>query len=54
MASYSEALRFLAIPVGIPVTGYHRVARGGYPPLAPTERRVRISRTTLVRSRVTA
>ena len=32
----------------------HRVARGGYPPPAPTERSVRISRTTLFRNRFTA
>ena len=28
----------------------HRVARGGHPPPAPTERSVRISRTTLFRN----
>jgi hypothetical protein len=42
------------VPVGIPVTRHHRVARGGHPPLAPTERSVRISRTTLFRNRFTA
>ncbi len=40
----------LMIAVGTPVARCHRVAGGGHPPPAPTERSVRFSRTTLVRS----
>ena len=38
----------------MPVARHHRVAEGGHPPPAPTERSVRISRTTLFRNRFTA
>ena len=41
---------FRAIAVGTSITGRHRVAGGGRLPPAPTERSVRFSRTTLVRS----
>jgi hypothetical protein len=34
--------------------GANRVARSGYPPPAPTQRSVQISRTTLFRKRFTA
>ena len=37
------------IAVGIPILGAHRVTGGGRPPPVPTERSVRISRTTLFR-----
>src|SRR5580693_2778403 len=37
----------LAIAVGHPLLGAHRVTGGGRPPPVPTERGVRISRTTL-------
>ena len=40
--------------VGMPVTRHHRVAGGGHPPPAPTERSVQISRTALFRNRFTA
>lgn len=48
---------FAAVPqylVHITVALLYRVARGGYPPPAPTERSVQISRTALFRNRFTA
>jgi len=44
----SHRLVVLIIAVGMPITG-HRVTGGGRPPPVPTERSVRISRTTLFR-----
>ena len=48
--TYVNGTRKATVGVGIVIAHNHRVAGGSRPPPAPTERSVRISRTTLFES----